>query len=286
MMYSKVKSQFVVAVIGLGLLLLPQAEAANTTQIQGSESDPALVQAPAGTSTSASKQKAEDDPVAVQEVEEENETAVPTNAPATDGGGSTATATDAPATDGFTPSSGHSEQLEGTTAQPTDTVTEPVSNSGTSTSMPTQEVDASIKHNQQLEETSATTIDDDEDGFTEEAGDCDDANAAVHPGASEICDSIDNDCNTAIDDNCVAANPTDDPNDADPNITQTSDATETATGASSTPETATTPPPSEDANLPTTEPEVEGGTDEVDDVPDETASADSDEDGGCSLTPF
>lgn len=31
-------------------------------------------------------------------------------------------------------------------------------------------------------------------------GDCDDANAAVNPDASEVCDGIDNDCDTAIDD--------------------------------------------------------------------------------------
>jgi hypothetical protein len=33
-------------------------------------------------------------------------------------------------------------------------------------------------------------------------GDCADANAAVHPGVTDICDSIDNDCNSVIDPGC------------------------------------------------------------------------------------
>lgn len=44
-----------------------------------------------------------------------------------------------------------------------------------------------------------TQWDDDGDGFSEDQGDCHDANAAVFPGASEICDGIDNDCNDRID---------------------------------------------------------------------------------------
>ncbi len=44
------------------------------------------------------------------------------------------------------------------------------------------------------------TIDDDGDGFSEEQGDCDDANKDVHPDAVEVCDDgIDNNCNAAID---------------------------------------------------------------------------------------
>ncbi|MDA3824196.1 MAG: putative metal-binding motif-containing protein [Bacteroidales bacterium] len=39
-------------------------------------------------------------------------------------------------------------------------------------------------------------IDDDKDGFTENQGDCNDADALVYPGATEICnDDIDQDCN-------------------------------------------------------------------------------------------
>ncbi len=38
------------------------------------------------------------------------------------------------------------------------------------------------------------TTDDDGDGYTENDGDCDDADATIYPGAEELCDGIDNDC--------------------------------------------------------------------------------------------
>ncbi|CAI8153939.1 MAG: Uncharacterised protein [Formosa sp. Hel3_A1_48] len=41
--------------------------------------------------------------------------------------------------------------------------------------------------------------DDDNDGYTENQGDCDDTNAQVNPGATEIEDGIDNDCDGEID---------------------------------------------------------------------------------------
>jgi uncharacterized protein (TIGR02145 family) len=43
------------------------------------------------------------------------------------------------------------------------------------------------------------TIDDDGDGYTENQGDCDDTNAQVYPGATEICDGIDNNCDGEVD---------------------------------------------------------------------------------------
>ena len=39
----------------------------------------------------------------------------------------------------------------------------------------------------------------DEDGFTEEEGDCNDDDASVYPGAPEVCDGVDQDCDTLID---------------------------------------------------------------------------------------
>lgn len=43
------------------------------------------------------------------------------------------------------------------------------------------------------------SVDDDQDGFSECDGDCNDGNAAVHPGAAEVCDGLDNDCDAVAD---------------------------------------------------------------------------------------
>ncbi len=52
-------------------------------------------------------------------------------------------------------------------------------------------------------ETDPLTIDDDEDGFTENQGDCDDASAEVFPGAEDVCDGISNDCDEEIDEDAI-----------------------------------------------------------------------------------
>lgn len=44
--------------------------------------------------------------------------------------------------------------------------------------------------------------DNDRDGYTNCAGDCNDFDPAVHPGATDICDEIDNNCNGEIDEDC------------------------------------------------------------------------------------
>jgi N-acetylneuraminic acid mutarotase len=44
-----------------------------------------------------------------------------------------------------------------------------------------------------------SAIDEDGDGFTLCDGDCDEGNASVHPGAAELCNGIDDNCNGAID---------------------------------------------------------------------------------------
>ena len=46
----------------------------------------------------------------------------------------------------------------------------------------------------------ATTACDAPGGFTFDATDCDDTDAAICPGAAEVCDSVDNDCDALVDD--------------------------------------------------------------------------------------
>lgn len=51
-----------------------------------------------------------------------------------------------------------------------------------------------------LTPTSTPALDLDEDGVSVAGGDCDDNDASVYPGATELCDKKDNDCNEAVDD--------------------------------------------------------------------------------------
>ena len=51
--------------------------------------------------------------------------------------------------------------------------------------------------------TDGETHDADGDGFATDAGDCDDNDSAVYPGATERCDNLDNDCNGTVDDDLV-----------------------------------------------------------------------------------
>jgi N-acetylneuraminic acid mutarotase len=44
------------------------------------------------------------------------------------------------------------------------------------------------------------SVDDDEDGYSVCNADCDDSNASVHPGATEVCNGVDDNCNGQIDD--------------------------------------------------------------------------------------
>ncbi len=54
----------------------------------------------------------------------------------------------------------------------------------------------------------ARTLDLDGDGYT--ASDCDDTRASVHPGADEVCDGADNDCNGLVDEGGACASMTTD----------------------------------------------------------------------------
>jgi len=43
-------------------------------------------------------------------------------------------------------------------------------------------------------------VDADSDGWSDQCGDCDDADSTVFPGAAELCDGVDHDCNGVVDD--------------------------------------------------------------------------------------
>lgn len=45
-------------------------------------------------------------------------------------------------------------------------------------------------------------VDEDGDGWTEQQGDCNDKDPAINPGAEEMCDGLDNNCDGAVDDGC------------------------------------------------------------------------------------
>ena len=45
------------------------------------------------------------------------------------------------------------------------------------------------------------------EGHAEEPGDCDDGNPDIYPGATEVCDDVDNDCNDIVDDNPADGDP-------------------------------------------------------------------------------
>ncbi|HUM46455.1 MAG TPA: T9SS type A sorting domain-containing protein, partial [Chitinophagales bacterium] len=43
------------------------------------------------------------------------------------------------------------------------------------------------------------------EGYVDNTTDCNDGNGAVHPGASDVCNTIDDDCNTIVDDHAITA---------------------------------------------------------------------------------
>lgn len=49
--------------------------------------------------------------------------------------------------------------------------------------------------------------DDDNDGYSEDAGDCDDTNSAIHPGAEDVCNRVDDDCDRDVDEDAVDDDP-------------------------------------------------------------------------------
>ena len=57
-------------------------------------------------------------------------------------------------------------------------------------------------------EDNSENIDNDNDGYTENQGDCDDTNVSVYPGATEVEDGIDNDCDGYVDEGFGGSSPT------------------------------------------------------------------------------
>ncbi len=55
--------------------------------------------------------------------------------------------------------------------------------------------------------------DNDSDGYTELEGDCDDDDPSIRPGASDVCDDIDNDCDDSVDEDAAGEDPYE-PNDS------------------------------------------------------------------------
>src|SRR5262245_7343303 len=47
--------------------------------------------------------------------------------------------------------------------------------------------------------TSSLALDGDGDGYSTEDNDCDDSNEGISPGAEEICDGVDNNCDGSVD---------------------------------------------------------------------------------------
>ena len=91
-------------------------------------------------------------------------------------------------------------------------------------------LDSATNTDQVFQGTPFLNTDNDGDGYTTGQGDCDDNNPAINPGASEICNSIDDNCNQLIDEGLMVTYWQDSDQDGygDPNV-----ATDSCSGAPS-----------------------------------------------------
>ncbi|MDP2314463.1 MAG: putative metal-binding motif-containing protein [Pseudomonadota bacterium] len=56
-----------------------------------------------------------------------------------------------------------------------------------------------------VDDTGPAPVDEDGDGFLVSEGDCDDSDPALNPGAEELCDAVDNDCDSEVDNDATDA---------------------------------------------------------------------------------
>jgi hypothetical protein len=64
--------------------------------------------------------------------------------------------------------------------------------------------DTSLDDSAEPDDSEEEDIDGDGDGFTPADGDCDDSDATSYPGAAELCDNADNNCDVAVDEGLAA----------------------------------------------------------------------------------
>jgi hypothetical protein len=62
-----------------------------------------------------------------------------------------------------------------------------------------KDIDDDGNEEEEEEEVDPMNLDEDEDGFTPNEGDCDDDEADINPDADEVCDGLDNNCNDRVD---------------------------------------------------------------------------------------
>ncbi len=113
-------------------------------------------------------------------------------------------------------------------------------------------------------------------GYVEDDSDCDDSLAGVHPGATEVCgNSVDDDCDTRVDEGCEAPAPTDGDGDGVPDADD--DCPGTTAGTTVDAQGCPIVPVDDDAD-------DDGVVDASDDCPNTPVGTDVD-DNGCAVTP-
>ena len=123
--------------------------------------------------------------------------------------GTNVTFTATPANGGATPSyqwklNGNNVGINSNTYQNASLANDDVVSCVMSSSLACASPSTATSNNIVMTVTVCTGTDNDDDGYTIEQGDCNDTNAAIHPGAPELCDNgVDENCNGYVDENCL-----------------------------------------------------------------------------------